>query len=155
MTRSTYCLILCAISIKFTKYYCFFCLLLFIFSSVFLSHKSVYRVRFHSYTFWVSFKPNPAILIVHIKILIYFNKIIECNERCCSKQSLHPRHKGNLSSEIVHTVLSSISGFSSSHHRARSTRNIEWFLRNFVQFRFNGPMEFSKCLKIPQNLAFI
>lgn len=55
----------------------------------------------------------------------------------------------NFRLELVQTVFSSISGSISSYQRERISWNIEWFLRNFIQFPFKGLMNFQKYVIIP------
>jgi len=52
-------------------------------------------------------------------------------------QSFQRRTEGEFQFTVGQTVFWSITGFSLSYHRARSVWDIEWFLRNFIQFRFN------------------
>jgi len=66
-----------ATSIVFTNYSYFLYLLLFILSSVFLSHKSSYTVRLPTYKFNAPSTPLPAVIhTVHNPLLIFFNTVL-------------------------------------------------------------------------------
>ena len=54
---------------------------------------------------------------------------------------------------MVQTVFWSIYGLCWRYHRVRSVWNVAWFLRNFIQLRFNGPIIFPKCLIIPNKFS--
>ena len=81
-------------------------------------------------------------------IIIFSTKYYRIMSAVDLRKDSNTTTKANFSSEFVQTVLSWISGFRSSYRRARNMCNIEWFLRNIIQIRFNGQMNFFKYLII-------
>ena len=97
----------------------------------------------HTYISALSASPCLLFALSIFNILICSTRY-NSNERFEIARSFQRRHKVDFRFTVGQTVFSSIYGLCWSCKRARSKWNIEWYLRNNTQFRFNGQIIFSK-----------
>ena len=123
-------------SFTFTKYSNFLYLLTFILPEFFCATSQPNQLCYF-HTLFNAPSNSPCLLYT-----LSISSIIICSTRyyrvmsavVLSKES-DPVTNANCSSQLVQAVFSSVSRLCSSYYRVRSMCNIEWFLRNSIQFR--------------------
>jgi hypothetical protein len=152
MFNSLDCLIFCAKSIRTIKYSKFFCLLRFILSSVFLSHKLAWRFMFPANTILTLLQP----LTCQLYTLSIFHFITHSTQNLKIMNVLEQSKvtKASSSSDVDQKLSSFVSCLRLNYKKKRFW-NIVWFCENLFNNVFINQWNSQKVYLSPQNLAFI